>query len=318
MSQTERLRLVVADHAHLSVARQCSLLKVARSTHYYKPRPVAKSDHEIMKLIDMIFTKWPFYGSRKITRELWDLGHRVNRKRVIRLMKVMGIEAIYQKPNTSRPHPDHIIYPYLLKNLVIDKVNQAWCSDITYVPLAKGFVYLVAIMDWFSRKVLSWRVSITMEADFCVEALKDALGRYGPPEIFNTDQGAQFTSKPFTDVLKAHGVKISMDGKGRYLDNIFIERLWRSLKYEEVFIRAYTSVADARMRIGLWMSFYNDQRKHQALDYKTPKHVFDIGQACGYMHNASALHTYPQSQQQKKDSIYEGKLIGSNSKSLAA
>jgi len=309
MSQANRLSMVEKAHPHLSVVEQCTLLKVPRSTHYYKPRSVRDSDLELMKLIDVIFTKWPFYGSRRMTAELRGDGHHVNRKRVQRLMKLMGIQAIYQKPNTSKKHPDHTIYPYLLRNMAIDKVDQVWCSDITYVPLAKGFVYLVAIMDWFSRRVLAWRVSITMDADFCVEALKEALDRYGPPEIFNTDQGAQFTSAPFTETLSAAGVKISMDGKGRYLDNIFIERLWRSLKYEEVFTRAYTSVADARMRMGIWLAFYNDERKHQALDYKTPRQIFEAGRACGYVHNASALHTSPQFQQQERDSIDQGKMV---------
>ena len=309
MSQAKRLSMIEKSHPHLSVVDQCQLLKVPRSTHYYKPKGERDRDLELMKLIDVIFTKWPFYGSRRMTAELKGDGHNVNRKRVQRLMKLMGIQAIYQKPNTSKKHQDHTIYPYLLRNLTIDKVNQVWCTDITYVPLSKGFVYLVAIMDWFSRRVLSWRVSITMEADFCVEALKEALDRYGPPEIFNSDQGAQFTSGAFTDVLKAHQVKISMDGKGRYLDNIFIERLWRSLKYEDVYTRAYTSVADARMRIGMWLAFYNDQRKHQALDYKTPRQIFEAGRDCGYVHNASALHTSPQPQQKERDSIDNGKMV---------
>jgi putative transposase len=229
----------------------------------------------------------------------------VNRKRVRRLMRVMQIEAIYQKPNTSRRHPDHVVYPYLLRGLVIDRPNQVWCADITYIPMAKGFVYLVAVMDWFSRRVLAWRVSTDMDKAFCVEALREALDRYDSPKIFNTDQGSQFASAKFTDVLKASGVRISMDGKGRYLDNIFIERLWRSLKYEDVYIKAYASVPAARRGIGGWLSFYNDERLHQALGYLTPREVFETSAAYGYMDNASALTTSPQAhhQQQERDSI---------------
>ena len=198
----------------------------------------------------------------------------INRKRVRRLMRVMGLEAIYQKPNTSQGQPDNKVYPYLLRGLIIDRPNQVWCADITYIPMAKGFVYLVAVMDWFSRRVLSWRLSITMEADFCVEAVQEAMAKHGRPTIFNTDQGVQFTSAAFLDELETAGVRISMDGKGRFLDNIFIERLWRSLKYEEVFIKAYGSVLEARRGIGGWLSFYNEERPHQALGYRTPRAVF--------------------------------------------
>ena len=205
-----------------------------------------------------------------LRREGWS----VNRKRVRRLMRVMGLEAIYQKPNTSRRHPEHKVYPYLLRGLAIDRPNQVWCADITYIPMAKGFVYLVAVMDWFSRRVLAWRLSITMETDFCVEALREAMERHGQPEIFNTDQGVQFTSAAFLEELETRGVRVSMDGQGRFLDNIFIERLWRSLKYEEVFIKAYGTVAAARVGIGGWLSFYNDERPHQALGYRTPRAVF--------------------------------------------
>ena len=218
----------------------------------------------------------------------------------------MGLETIYQKPNTSQPHPDHKVYPYLLRGLAIERVNQVWCADITYIPMAKGFVYLVAVMDWFSRRVLAWRVSISMDTSFCVEALQEALQRHGQPDIFNTDQGIQFTSTDFLAELEARGVRVSMDGKGRYLDNIFIERLWRSLKYEEVFIKAYGSVAEARRRIGEWLAFYNDERPHQALSYRTPREVFEAA-ACVYVDNASAslrcahaLPTYTQAQQQQE------------------
>jgi putative transposase len=215
-------------------------------------------------------------------------GWRVNRKRVRRLMRVMGLEAIYQKPNTSKGHPEHKVYPYLLRDLVIERPNQVWCADITYIPMAKGFVYLVAVMDWFSRRVLAWRLSITMDADFCVDALQDALARYGKPEIFNTDQGVQFTSGDFVAVLESRGIRISMDGKGRLLDNIFIERLWRSLKYEEVFIKAYGSVMEARRGIGGWLRFYNEERPHQALGYRTPRGVFD-GEAREAVDSALAM-----------------------------
>ena len=208
-------------------------------------------------------------------------------------MRLMGIDAIYQRPNTSRRHPQHKVYPYLLRALVIDRPNQVWCADITYIPLAKGFVYLVAVMDWFSRRVLAWRLSIGMDMAFCVEALQDAMDRYGQPDIFNTDQGVQFTSGDFIDELAARGVRISMDGKGRFLDNIFIERLWRSLKYEEVFIKAYASVGEARGGISRWLAFYNDVRLHQALNYRTPREMFEAAPACGYVDNASALTSPP-------------------------
>ena len=251
MSPGERRALVDRDDPDLSVAAQCRLLKVARSTLYYQPAPVDPDDLALMRRMDELYTKWPFYGSRRMVAALRQDGLTVNRKRVRRLMRVMGLEAIYQKPNTSKGHPDHKVYPYLLRGLAIERPNQVWCADITYIPMAKGFVYLVAVMDWFSRRVLSWRLSITMEADFCVEALQEAIARHGPPEIFNTDQGVQFTSAGFLEELESRGIRVSMDGKGRFLDNIFIERLWRSLKYEDVFIKAYGSVAEARQGIGL-------------------------------------------------------------------
>jgi putative transposase len=215
-------------------------------------------------------------------------GVAVNRKRVRRLMRLMGLEAMYQTPNTSAGHPEHRVYPYLLRGLVVERPNQVWCADITYVPMAKGFVHLVAIMDWFSHRVLSWRLSITMEADFCIEALQEAITRHGKTEIFNTDQGVQFTSVGFLDELAAAGIRISMDGKGGVLDNTFIERLWRSLKYEEIFIKAYGSVAATRAGIGGWMTFYNEERPHQALGYRMPHEVFD-GEACKPVDNAPAL-----------------------------
>ena len=293
MSRAERLALVDHDDQVVPVVAQCRLLKVARSSLYYRPAPVSADDLAVMRRMDELHLAWPFYGSRRMTAVLRREGLPVNRKRIKRLMRVMALEAIYQKPITSRKHPDHKVYPYLLRGLVIDRPNQVWCADITYIPMAKGFVYLVAVMDWFSRRVLAWRVSITLETDFCVEALQDAMNRHGQPEIFNTDQGVQFTSAAFLGELETLGVRISMDGKGRFLDNIFIERLWRSLKYEEVFIKAYRSAPEARIGIGEWLSFYNDERPHQALDYRTPTAVFH-GAAYNHVDNASAsLSRYP-------------------------
>ena len=310
MTAAVRLSLVDRADGELSIVAQCRMLKVARSTLYWRPAAASEDDLRLMRLIDEQYLSAPFYGSRRMVAVLRRDGWTVNRKRVRRLMRLMGIEAIYQKPNTSRPHPDHKVYPYLLRGLAIDRPNQVWCADITYIPLAKGFVYLVAVMDWFSRRVLAWRVSIGMETAFCVEALQEAMNLYGAPEIFNTDQGVQFTSAAFIDELAARGVRISMDGKGRFLDNIFIERLWRSLKYEEVFIKAYGSVREARGGIGVWLIFYNDVRLHQALGYRTPREIFEAAQARGYVDNASALTTYPPAQQQQeKDSITLEKVL---------
>src|SRR5271157_5605992 len=304
MTPAARLSLVDRADGELSLVVQCRMLKVARSTLYWRPAAASEDDLRLMRLIDEQYLTAPFYGSRRMVAVLRRDGWTVNRKRVRRLMRLMGIEAIYQKPNTSQPHPEHKVYPYLLRGLAIERPNQVWCADITYIPLAKGFVYLVAVMDWFSRRVLAWRVSIGMETGFCVEALQEAIDRYGAPKIFNTDQGVQFTSTAFLAELEARGVRISMDGKGRYLDNIFIERLWRSLKYEEVFIKAYGSVVEARRSIGEWLAFYNDERPHQALSYRTPREVFEAA-ACVYVDNASAslrcahaLPTYTQAQQQ--------------------
>jgi putative transposase len=287
MNRSARLALVDHDDPALPVVAQCRLLKVARSTLYYRPVPVSADDLAVMRRIDELHLAWPFYGSRRMAAVLRREGWEVNRKRAKRLMRVMGIEALYQKPNTSKGHPEHKVYPYLLRGLTIERPNQVWCADITYIPMAKGFVYMVAVMDWFSRRVLSWRLSITMETDFCVEALREATELYGQPEIFNTDQGVQFTSAAFVDELAGRSVRISMDGKGRYLDNIFIERLWRSLKYEEVYIKAYGSVAEARRSLGEWLAFYNNVRPHQSLAYRTPREIFE-GIACEHMDNASA------------------------------
>jgi putative transposase len=310
MSQARRLSLVDRTDHQMSIVTQCRLLRVARSTLYYRPAPASEDDLRLMRRIDEQYLATPFYGSRRMVAFLRREGCAVNRKRVRRLMRLMGIEAIYQRPNTSRRHPDHKVYPYLLRGLAIERPNQVWCADITYIPMAKGFVYLVAVMDWFSRRVLAWRLSIGMETAFCVEALQEALDRYGPPDVFNTDQGVQFTSAAFLAELEAKGVRISMDGKGRFLDNIFIERLWRSLKYEDVFIKAYTLVAEARSGIGAWFAFYNDRRLHQALGYRTPREIFEAAPACGYVDNASALTTSPQApQQQQKDSIDEEDVL---------
>lgn len=264
---------MIERDGELPIVRQCQLLSLNRSTVYYQPKPVSDEDLKLMRRIDEMHLKRPFYGSRRLRDWLWEEGHDINRKRVQRLMQQMGIQALYPKKGTSRPGQGHKIYPYRLKGLVIDRPNQVYCADITYIPMAKGFVYLVAVMDWYSRKVLSWRLSNTMDSDFCVEALEEAINRYGAPEIFNTDQGAQFTSEAFTGVLKAANVKISMDGKGRWVDNVFVERLWRSLKYEEIYLRAYESVTEARSRIGAYMAFYNRERKHQSLG-KTPDQAY--------------------------------------------
>ena len=271
---TEQARLLVeADHPEISVRRQCDLLGVNRSGLYYQSRGENAENLALMRLLDEEFTRHPFFGSRRMTAWLREQGHRVNRKRVSRLMEVMGMEALYPKPKLSQPGEEHKIYPYLLKDVEVTRVNQVWSTDITYIRMAGGFVYLVAVMDWYSRFVLSWSVSVTMEVDFCIEALRRALRR-GRPEIFNTDQGSQFTSEEFTGELNTRGIPISMDGRGRCFDNIFIERLWRSLKYEEIYLRDYALVPDARRGIGNWFRFYNQQRPHQSLDYRTPAELY--------------------------------------------
>lgn len=249
--------------------RQCELLGVSRSSLYYQPATAPPADLELMRRIDEQYMKRPFYGSRRMAEVLSTDEQPINRKRAKRLMRLMGIEAIYQKPRTSEPNKGHKKYPYLLGGITIDRPGQVSAADITYIPMARGFLYLVAIIDWHSRFVLGWRLSNTMESAFCVEALQESLS-YGLPEVFNTDQGSQFTSEDFTDVLEATKIAISMDGKGRWMDNVFVERLWRSLKYEEVYLRAYDSVAEARAGIAAWIEFYNFERPHQALGYRTP------------------------------------------------
>ncbi len=269
------LRAQIHTEHELSKTRRCELLDVARSTAYYRPEPVGEADLALMRLIDEIHLKLPFYGSRRIRDELEDQGHRVNRKRVQRLMRLMGLRALYPRRRTSQPGKGHKIYPYLLRDLTVGRANQVWATDVCYIPMAKGFMYLVAIMDWHTRRVLSWRVSNTLDTDFCIEALEEALQRYGAPEIFNTDQGSQFTSEAFTGVLKEHGINISMDGKGRWVDNVFVERLWRSVKYEEdVYLRAYETPAELRADLARYFQFYNARRRHSALDRRTPDAVY--------------------------------------------
>jgi len=264
------------DHAEISVRRQCELLGVNRAGLYYQSRAESEENHLLMRLLDEQYTRTPFYGSRKMTEWLRAKGFEVNRKRVSRLMALMGVEAVYPKPKLSAPGEGHKIYPYLLSGVEVTRVNQVWSTDITYIRMAQGFVYLVAVMDWFSRYVLSWSLSLTMELDFCVEALKRALRR-GRPEIFNSDQGSQFTSEKFTGELQARQIAISMDGRGRCMDNIFIERLWRSLKYEEVYLKDYSSVTEARASLESYIRFYNQERLHQSLDYRTPAALYKGG-----------------------------------------
>ena len=263
-------RAMVDADATLSIRRQCELLSVGRSGLYYEPVATTIEELALMRRIDEMHLKWPFYGSRKVSQELRKHGMRINRKQLRRLMRLMGLESLAPKPNTSRPAPQHPIYPYLLRNLTISRVNQVWATDITYIPLERGFAYLVAIIDWYSRRVLSWRLSNTLDSSFCIEALDEALMRFDKPEIFNTDQGAQFTADAFTRVLRGAGIRISMDGKGRCLDNVFVERLWRSLKYEEVYLHAYRDLIEARAGIARYIEFYNFERPHQALGYQTP------------------------------------------------
>lgn len=270
---SERRVQIHTEHP-LPKTRRCELLDVARSTAYYQPKPVSERDLELMRLIDEIHLQWPFYGSRRMCDELKDRGHIVNRKRVQRLMRLMGLRALYPRRRTSQPGAGHTIYPYLLRGLDIDRANQVWATDVCYIPMAKGFMYLVAVMDWHSRRVLSWRVSNTMDTAFCIEALEEAIQRFGAPEIFNTDQGAQFTSEAFTSVLKAHGIRISMDGKGRWVDNVFVERLWRSVKYEDVYLRAYETPMQLRAGLGRYFTFYNTRRRHSALGRRTPEAVY--------------------------------------------
>jgi putative transposase len=313
MSAPDRRALLDCDHGRLSIRRQCRLLGIARSGVYRPPRPANDNDLALTQRIDELFTAWPFLGSRRLTTLLRAEGHAINRKRVQRLMRKMGIAALGPKPRTTVPAPGHKIYPYLLRDMTIDRPNQVWAADITYIPIGRGFLYLVAIMDWASRAVLSWRLSNTMDSSFCVSALEEALARFGTPEIFNTDQGSQFTSAAFTGTLAAAGVKISMDGRGRWMDNVFIERLWRSLKHEDVYLKGYADGREARAGIGSWIAFYNLQRPHQALGNRTPMAVWRDGVTGALddravdmtlvlrtsLDNAGALPTSPQPPQQQ-------------------
>jgi putative transposase len=309
MSKADREARLDRNHPTLSIRRQCALLGLARSG-VYRPTAVANdNDRTVMGRLDDLFTAHPFFGSRRMTVMLRAEGIVINRKRVQRLMRTMGIAALGPKPRTTKPAPGHKIYPYLLRGLPIDRPNHVWAADITYVPIGQGFLYLVAIIDWASRAVLSWRLSNTMAVSFCVAALEDALARYGKPEIFNTDQGSQFTSSAFTDVLTAAGVKISMDGRGRWMDNVFIERLWRSLKHEDIYLKGYADGREARAGIASWITFYNTRRPHQALANRVPMAVWregvtgPLGENAVDMtlrlDNADALPTCPQRQPQR-------------------
>jgi putative transposase len=263
------------DPAHdLPVQQQAKVLGISRSSVYYEPRPISAEDLWLMRRIDELHLNYPFAGSRMLRDMLRQKGLVVGRRHVKTLMRRMGIEAIYRKPNTSKPAPGHRIYPYLLRNLVITRPNQVWSTDISYIPMARGFVYLVALIDWFSRRVIAWKLSITMDTSFCIEALDEALSRHGKPEIFNTDQGSQFTSEAFTGRLKEEGIAISMDGKGRWCDNVFVERFWKSIKYEHVYLHACESVQEARTKIGGYIDFYNSTRPHSSLKALTPDQVY--------------------------------------------
>lgn len=281
MSVADKKDCIQADHPDLSIQRQCELIKLPRSS-YYRETTLIEGEHpynlDLMRLIDEEYTRHPFYGSRQMRNYLRKKGHKINRKRVQRLMQKMGIQSVAPKPGTSKRHPEHKVYPYLLRNLVIDHPDQVHCSDITYIRMPGGFVYLTAVMDWHSRFVLSWEVSVSMEANFCVSALEHSLRLYGGPEIFNTDQGAQYTSKEFTNTLKDHDIKISMDGKGRAMDNIMIERLWRTLKYEEIYLKEYDSVGELKKALRSYFNFYNYERSHSRLDGKSPADVYFKGQ----------------------------------------
>jgi len=263
------------DKKHkLSLTRQSEILELSRSSLYYEAVPISERDLELMRLIDEIHLKHPFMGSRSIRDQLEVRGYQVGREHISTLMKKMGINALYKKPNLSKPHPEHKVYPYLLRGIEITRANRVWASDITYIPMARGFCYLTVVMDWASRKVLAWRLSNTLDTQFCTDALEEAIRKYGTPDIFNTDQGSQFTSDAFIGILESHGIDISMDGKGRWMDNVFVERLWRSVKYEDVYLKAYSSIAEARQGLGEYFDFYNRQRRHQNLDRRTPNDVY--------------------------------------------
>jgi putative transposase len=310
MSTPDRKALLDRDHGALSIRRQCALLSVARSGVYRASRPANDDDLALMRAIDELFTAWPFLGSRRMAEMLGTEADPINRKRMQRLMRKMGIAALHPKPRTTKPQPGHKIFPYLLRNMTIERPNHVWAADITYIPIGRGFLYLVAVMDWASRAVLSWRLSNTMDVSFCVSALEEALARFGTPEIFNTDQGSQFTSAAFTGALTRIGIKISMDGRGRWMDNVFIERLWRSLKHEDIYLKGYADGREARAGIASWIGFYNSRRPHQALSNRTPMAVWraeKIGELAARavdmtlrLDNAPALPTCPQPQQRQE------------------
>jgi putative transposase len=311
MSKPDREAMLERDHARLSIRRQCVLLGLARSGVYRRGQAANDDDDlAVMRRLDELFVAHPFLGSRRMTAMLRAEGRPINRKRVQRLMRLMGIVALGPKPRTSRPAPGHKIYPYLLRGMVIDRANQVWAADITYIPMSRGFLYLVAIIDWASRAVLAWRLSNSMDVSFCLDALDEALARFGKPEIFNTDQGSQFTSAEFTGRLEEAGIRISMDGRGRWLDNVFVERLWRSLKYEEVHLKAYANGGEARAGISAWLTFYNTRRPHQALRDQPPMTVWRAGVTGALPGNAvdmtlrlddaGASPTCPQRQQQQQ------------------
>ena len=270
MSLERRRQMIEPEHPSLSVVRQCELVSISRCGFYHRPQGETPLNLELMRLIDAQFLETPWYGSRQMARHLRREGYVVGRKRVRRLMAKMGLAPIYQRPRTTVPNPEHRVFPYLLRDLVIGRPNQVWCADLTYIPMRRGFLYLVAVMDWATRKVLAWRVSNTMDVEFCLEALEEALARHGRPEIFNTDQGSQFTSPRFTGVLQRAGVRISMDGRGRWMDNVFIERLWRSLKYECVYLHAFETGSELRAGLSKWIGYYNAGRPHSALAGRTP------------------------------------------------
>jgi len=265
--------MIDRNHA-LPVTRQAIALNISRSGIYYQPRPHKPFNLALMRRMDQLHLDYPYAGSRLLTALLNREGYRIGRKRTVRLMRKMGIEALYRKPNTSRKHPAHAIYPYLLRGLNIHRPNQVWAMDITYIPMARGFVYLAAVVDWYSRRILSWRLSITLTVDFCLAAVEDAIRYHGTPEIFNTDQGSQFTCPAFTELLKSHSIRISMDGKGCWRDNVIVERLWRTIKYNEVYLKAYDSVSDARANLGRFIEIYNRIRPHSSLAYQTPDEVY--------------------------------------------
>jgi len=266
--------MIEPEHPRLSVVRQCELVSISRSGFYYQPAGETPLNLELMRLIDVQFLETPWYGSRQMVRHLRREGHVVGRKRIKRLMAKMGLAPIYQRPRTTVVHPEHRIYPYLLRDLAIERPNQVWCADITYIPMRRGFLYLMAVMDWSTRKVLSWRVSNTLDVEFCIEALEEALARFGRPEIFNTDQGSQFTSPRFSGVLQEANIRISMDGRGRWMDNVFIERLWRSLKYECVYLHAFETGSELRAGLSWWIGYYNARRPHSTLAGQTPDEAY--------------------------------------------